>query len=75
MKVGDTVKAKVFATEPYGIYLRYGGYDILVRVTDVPLSGKLTTKEFTSIGEELEVKLLSIIDSKNALGTLLGDKR
>jgi len=65
-KVDDIVKATVFATPPFGIYLRYAEINILVEVTDIPWATEISTSEFTKVGEELEVRII-FIDEGEAL--------
>ena len=57
-KVGDTVTATVFATEPYGIYFDYMGFNILIKITECPWAMKKTTSEFTQVGVKHQVKIL-----------------
>jgi hypothetical protein len=69
IKKGNVVKAVVFATEPYGIYLKHeSGINILVKVTELDWTTEKSTSEFTYPGAEFTVKILELVDEKSVLG-------
>lgn len=67
---GSLVEASVFAIGPYGIHLKTVDYtsncpigtEILVHSSDVEWTDKISTFQYTSVGEVLVVKILEEVD-------------
>lgn len=79
LKIGDTLKAVVFATPPYGIYLRdvnHPKIDILVSVTEVSWSKTHSPSEYTQVGAILEIKIIFVSekDDTTASATIVGEE-
>jgi len=70
MKAGDVVMGRVFATEPYGIYLRVGDMDVLVHTMDVSWTEHTSPRDYAQVGEILPVKILGLADARTATGWL-----
>lgn len=77
LKVGDIFKAVVFATAPYGIYLRdvnHPKVDILVHATQVSWGSIISPNDYTQPGAVLEIKILSTPDKLTATATIVGEE-
>lgn len=69
IKVGNVVKATVFSTQPYGIYLKHEtGINILVKATELAWAKEKSISEFTYPGAEFTVKILEIVDENTITG-------
>jgi small subunit ribosomal protein S1 len=60
MKVGDTVKGTVRSLMPYGAFIDMGGVDGLLHVSDIAHSRVSKPEDVLTVGQELQVKILSI---------------
>jgi len=77
LKVDDILKAVVFATPPFGIYLRdvnHPTVDILVKITELSWAKEMSTSEYTQVGAVLEITILFIPDETLALATIIGEE-
>jgi small subunit ribosomal protein S1 len=60
MKEGDTVKGTVRSLMPYGAFIDLGGIDGLLHVSDIAHSRISKPEDVLTVGQELQVKILSI---------------
>jgi len=60
MKEGDTVKGTVRTLMPYGAFIDLGGVDGLLHVSDMAHSRVSKPEDVLTVGQELQVKILSI---------------
>ncbi len=60
MKEGDTVKGTVRTLMPYGAFIDLGGVDGLLHVSDISHARVSKPEDVLTVGQELEVKILSI---------------
>jgi small subunit ribosomal protein S1 len=60
MKEGDTVKGTVRSLMPYGAFIDLGGLDGLLHVSDISHARVSKPEDVLTVGQELEVKILSI---------------
>jgi small subunit ribosomal protein S1 len=60
MKEGDTVKGTVRTLMPYGAFIDLGGIDGLLHVSDIAHSRISKPEDVLTVGQELQVKILSI---------------
>jgi small subunit ribosomal protein S1 len=60
MKEGDTVKGTVRTLMPYGAFIDVGGIDGLLHVSDIAHSRVSKPEDVLTVGQELQVKILSI---------------
>ena len=60
MKEGDTVKGTVRSLMPYGAFVDLGGVDGLLHVSDMAHARVSKPEDVLTVGQELQVKILSI---------------
>ena len=60
MKEGDTVKGTVRSLMPYGAFIDLGGVDGLLHVSDISHARVSKPEDVLTVGQELQVKILSI---------------
>jgi small subunit ribosomal protein S1 len=60
MKEGDTVMGTVRTLMPYGAFIDMGGVDGLLHVSDIAHSRVSKPEDVLTVGQELQVKILSI---------------
>ena len=60
MKEGDSVKGTVRSLMPYGAFIDLGGIDGLLHVSDIAHSRVSKPEDVLTVGQELQVKILSI---------------
>ncbi|MGO9272938.1 MAG: 30S ribosomal protein S1 [Terriglobia bacterium] len=60
MKEGDSVKGTVRSLMPYGAFIDLGGVDGLLHVSDIAHSRVSKPEDVLTVGQEIQVKILSI---------------
>ncbi len=78
-EAGGVVKAEVFAMEPYGIYLKYEKFNILVKITDCSWAQGptgISANQFTKLGNMHDVIITHILkdDFDYAIQGVLSEK-
>ena len=64
MKKGQIIKGIVKNITDYGAFIDLGGLDGLLHITDISWSRVINPSEFLTLGEEIEVKVLSFDKEK-----------
>jgi len=77
LKVGDQIKATVFATPPFGIFVRHTEHpdiDILILITEVSWAKGMSPSDRAKIGDELLVRIIYVGDETSARATIVGEE-
>lgn len=77
LKSGDQIKAVVFATRPFGIFLRHAEHpdvDILVLISEVSWAKDTSPSERAKVGDELLLRIIYVGDKTSARATIVGEE-
>jgi ribosomal protein S1 len=77
LQPGDVFEATVFATAPFGIFVRHKEHpavDILIKVTEVSWALKMSPSERASVGDTLLVRVIHVGDETSVLATIVGEE-
>ena len=67
MNVGDTVKGTVMRFTEYGAFVDIGGIDGLLHISEISWGKFKHPQEALKIGEEINIKILSINEEKGKI--------
>ena len=77
LQSGDVFEAAVFATEPFGIFVRHKEHpavDILVKITEVSWALEMSPSERAKVGDILLVRVIHVGDEASVLATIVGEE-
>ena len=71
LQVGDLRRGKISSLAPFGAFVDLGGADGLIHLSELSWSRVQKPEEVVSIGEEVEVKVISVDRERNRIGLSL----
>ena len=77
LQPGDVLETTVFATAPFGIFVRHAEHpdvDILILITEVSWSKEMTPSERASVSDTLQVRIIHVGDETSARATIVGEE-
>ncbi len=71
LKIGDIRKGKVSSLAPFGAFVDLGGADGLIHLSELSWSRVQKPEEVVNIGDEVEVKVISVDRERSRIGLSL----